>query len=143
MSASKLRGRLAGALVALTASVSLPLWSQGEAEVLESDWLELVKGYKGSALGAELVEIKDEETGETREITLAIPKVSMRHPDEIEEVLVVGRMPEEAEPPEPLDITWEFVDDYDNDNYGLIIRLGKNSRWPIRLYMNSDPGFKR
>ena len=51
-----------------------------------------------------------------------------------------GRKPEE---PEPLDITYEWVDDYDKDNYGLVIRLGKNTNWPIRLYMNSDPGFVR
>jgi len=112
--------------------------AQAEGEPLESDWLELVKGYKGKNLGTELVEIDDE--GETRTITLAIPKTSMGDPDEIEEVVVVGRKPEK---PQPLDITYEWLDDYDNDNYGLVIRLGKNSRWPIRLYLNSDAGFVR
>ena len=112
--------------------------AQAEGEPLESDWLELVKGYKGKNLGTELVEIDDE--GETRTITLAIPKTSMGDPDEIEEVVVVGRKPEK---PQPLDITYEWLDDYDKDNYGLVIRLGKNSRWPIRLYLNSDAGFVR
>lgn len=112
--------------------------AQAEGEPLQSDWLELVKGYKGKNLGTELVEIEDE--GETRTITLAIPKTSMGDPDEIEEVVVVGRKPEK---PQPLDITYEWLDDYDNDNYGLVIRLGKNSRWPIRLYLNSDAGFVR
>ena len=112
--------------------------AQAEGEPLESDWLELVKGYKGKNLGTELVEIDDE--GETRTITLAIPKTSMGDPDEIEEVVVIGRRPEK---PQPLDITYEWLDDYDNDNYGLVIRLGKDSRWPIRLYLNSDTGFVR
>ena len=53
---------------------------------------------------------------------------------------MIGRKPEK---PEPLDISYEWLDDYDNDNYGLVIRLGKNSRWPIRLYLNSSPGFIR
>lgn len=107
-------------------------------EAMESDWLELVKGYKGDALGTELREIDD--SGEMRSVTLAIPKKSINHPNEIEEVVVIGRKPEK---PEPLDISYEWLDDYDNDNYGLVIRLGKNSRWPIRLYLNSSPGFIR
>jgi hypothetical protein len=67
----------------------------------------------------------------------------MNDPDTIEEVIVVGRHPDKPEPPEPLDITYEWLDDYENDNYGLVIRLGKNSKWPIRLYLNSAPGFVR
>ena len=55
----------------------------------------------------------------------------------LEEVVVVGRRPAK---PEPLDITYEWLDDYENDNYGLVIRLGKNSNWPIRLYLDSAPG---
>jgi hypothetical protein len=105
---------------------------------IQSDWLELVKGYKGATLGAELREIEDDEDGRT--VTLAIPKESIEHPDEIEEVVVVGRKPDK---PEPLQIDYEWLDDYENDNYGLVIRLGKDSRWPIRLYLNSDPGFTR
>jgi len=120
--------------------IPLAVMAQNGTEPLESDWLELVKGYRGDTLGTELVEIEDGEVEGTQKITLAIPKTSMRHPDEIEEVVVIGRKPEE---PEPLDITYEWLDDYDNDKYGLVIRLGKNTRWPIRLYMNSDAGFVR
>ena len=113
--------------------------AQAEGEPLESDWLELVKGYKGKNLGTELVEIDDE--GETRTITLAIPKTSMGDPDEIEEVVVIGRKPGE---PEPLfNLRLEWLDDYDNDNYGLVIHLGKDSNWPIRLYMSSESGYMR
>ena len=69
---------------------------------------------------------------------LSIPKSSINKPSEIEEVVVYGRRPEK---PEPLDITYEWLDDYDNDNYGLVIRLGKDSNWPIRLYIDSSPGY--
>ena len=70
----------------------------------------------------------------------AVPTYAQDGASEIEEVVVVGRKPEK---PQPLDITYEWLDDYDNDNYGLVIRLGKDSRWPIRLYLNSDTGFVR
>ena len=109
-----------------------------DVEPLQSDWLELVKGYKGETLGTEMREIEDD--GDNRTVTLAIPKESIGHQDSIEEVVVVGRKPEELE---PLEIEYKWLDDYDEDNYGLVIYLGRNSRWPIRFYLNSDPGFIR
>lgn len=120
--------------------VPLAALAQTDSEPLESDWLQLVKGYRGDTYGAQVREIEDGETGDTQKITLAIPKSAISDPDAIEEVVVIGRKPEE---PEPLDISYEWLDDYDNDNYGLVIRLGKNSRWPIRLYMYSNTGFTR
>ena len=54
-----------------------------------------------------------------------------------------NQRPEKPEKPEPLDITYEWAADYNSDNYGLVIRLRRNTNWPIRLYMNSDTGFKR
>ena len=117
--------------------------AQTSPEAVESDWLELVKGYKGEAIGAEIVEIEDEAAGDMQKVTVAIPKTAIADPDAMEEVVVVGRAPEKPEKPEPLDIEYEWLDYYDDENYGLVIRIGKNSRWPIRLYMNSDPGFIR
>lgn len=111
-----------------------------EDQQLQSDWLELVKGYRGDSLGAELMEIEEGADPETQEITVAIPKSAMTHPDEIEEVVVIGKMPEKSE---PIKIEYEWLQDYDEDNYGLLIRLGRNTNWPIRIYMNSDPGFIR
>ncbi len=106
---------------------------------LESDWLELVKGHKGETLGVELRDIEAGDSEGTQKITLAVPKESIAHPDEIEEVVVIGRKPDD---PEPIDIKYEWLDDYDNDNYGLVIHIGE-SNWPIRLYMNSSSGFIR
>ena len=57
--------------------------------------------------------------------------------------VVIGQRPEKPEKPEPLDMTFEWARDYDPDSYGLIIRLPRNTNWPIRLYMNSRPGFTR
>lgn len=111
-----------------------------EGTSLQSDWLELVKGHKEGMLGVELMEIEPEGTDGATKITLAVPKTSVSDPDSIEEIMVYGRKPEE---PEPLDIRYEWLDDYDNDRYGLVIHLGPDSKWPIRLFMNSSPGFIR
>jgi len=125
-------------VVALLVSVPLVVFAEGDAQPLQSDWMQLVKGYRDKATGVEMKEVENGETADSRTITLSIPKSSVNNPADIEEVVVYGRRPEK---PEPLDITYEWLDDYDNDNYGLVIRLGKNSNWPIRLYIDSSPGF--
>ena len=127
-------------LLALALFIAPGSMAQSGPDPMQSDWLELVKGYRGADHGVQLIEIEEGETADTQKITLAIPKKSVGNPNEIEEVIVIGRMPEK---PEPLDITYEWAADYDNDNYGLVIRLGKDTNWPISLYMNSEPGFIR
>jgi hypothetical protein len=118
--------------------VAVTTWSDDSA--MQTGWMELVKGSRDSTVGAEVVEIEDGDTADTQKITLAIPKKSIGDPGAIEEVLVIGKAPEKSE---PLDITYEWVSDYDSDNYGLVIRLSRDTNWPIRLYMNSSPGFMR
>jgi len=117
--------------------------SRAEDSSVQTGWLDLVKGSRDSTVGAELVEIKQGDTAGSQTITLAIPKKSIANPEDIEEVVVIGQRPEKPEKPEPLDMTYEWVSDYDNENYGLVIRLSRNTNWPIRLYMNSNPGFMR
>jgi hypothetical protein len=106
---------------------------------LQSDWMELVKGQRDSELGAEVRDVGPGEEAGTQKITLSIPKASVGNRDDIEEVLVVGRRPEKFEL--PLKVQWKWLDDYDNDNYGLVIYLSEDSNWPIRLYLNSEAGF--
>ena len=113
---------------------------------VETGWMELVKGSRDSSVGAEVVKIEEGDAVGMQKVTLAIPKDSIADPNEIEEVLVIGKRPQgsvEVENTKPVNITYEWVTDYDSENYGLIIRLGKNTNWPIRLYMNSEPGFVR
>ncbi len=106
---------------------------------LQSDWIELVKGKRDKELGAEVREVGPGEVAGTQKITLSIPKASVGNRDDIEEVLVVGRRPEKFE--FPLKVEWKWLDDYDNDNYGLVLYLSEGSNWPIRLYLNSEAGF--
>jgi hypothetical protein len=120
---------------------AVPALTQNENETLKTDWLEQTEGYKGESMGAELREIEEDNTGGGRLITLAIPKTAITHPDAIEEIVVVGRKPEEPEP--LLNIRTEWLDDYDRDNYGLLIHLGKDSKWPLRIYMSAEGGYLR
>jgi hypothetical protein len=115
--------------------------AQAEGESLQSGWLELVKGSRDNTLGAELVEIEEGDSAGEQKVTFAIPKDSVANPDDIEEVLVIGQKPPEPQKSKPIKFTYEWVSDYDSDNYGLVIRLSKDTNWPIRLYMNSEAGF--
>jgi hypothetical protein len=110
---------------------------------VETGWLDLIKGSKDSTVGAELVAIERGDSDGMQKLTLAIPKKSIADPKAIEEVVVMGQRPDKADKPELLDMTYEWVGDYDNDNYGLVIRLRRDTNWPIRLYMNSAPGFNQ
>ena len=137
---SKINHKLTAALLAAVLGVSvLPASAEEDPpEPLETDWLKLVKGYRGGAVGAELREIEERQGGDTRKVVIAIPKTAIEHPDAIEEVVVVGQKPPKREPSE---ISYQWLDDYDEENYGLVIRLSKDTQWPIRLYMRSDEGF--
>lgn len=109
--------------------------------LMETDWLEFVKGHKGNTVGAEVREAdRDSTTGGSR-LVIAIPKVAMDDPAMMEEVRVVGQAPKDIDflP----DYEYEWVDDYDNDYYGLIIRFSEDTQYPIRLYIESNSGFIR
>ena len=112
-----------------------------EKASMETDWLEFVKGYKDSVVGAEVREAQPGGNGKGSTLMIAIPKTAMSDPSVIEEVRVVGQAPQEIDLlPE---FEYEWVEDYDNDFYGLLIRFSEDSRMPIRLYLHSDTGFIR
>lgn len=133
-----LQSTVAAALLLLFAVAA-----HSDGESLETGWLELVKGSRDTTSGAQLIEIEEGDTADEQKITLAIPKKSLADPGTIEEVLVIGQKLPAPDKSSPISIKYEWVADHDPDNYGLVIRLGRNTNWPIRLYMNSAPGFMR
>ncbi|MDA8752561.1 hypothetical protein N9M39_00195 [Halieaceae bacterium] len=127
-------------VAALAFTVALPVLAE-EGHGMETDWLEFVKGYKGGVVGAEVREAQPGSPGKGSTLMIAIPKAAMADPSQIEEVRVVGQAPQELDLlPE---FEYEWVDDYDNDFYGLLIRFREDSQMPIRLYLHSDTGFIR
>lgn len=108
----------------------------------ETGWLELVKGHLDPHSGTGVRAVEPGEVEGERKITLAIPKEQLGvSSGKLEEVRVTGRRPKEVDllP----DFRYEWVADYDNDHYGLIIHLRDDGSLPLRLYMDSTTGFTR
>lgn len=113
--------------------------AESDKQILRTDWIEQTQGYQEKSVGAEVRQIENDDADGSHKLTLAIPKTLIADPGLIEEVVVVGKKPDEAEP--LLNTRLEWLDDYDNDNYGLVIHLGENSNWPLRLYMSAKHGY--
>ena len=118
----------------------LPALSWTQDEMTQTDWLQLVEGYKGETVGAEMRKIETDETTGEQKLMISIPKIAISDPSQMEEVVVIGQAPEERKPIFDFKYETEWVDDYDKDHYGLVIRVGKSTNWPIRLFMHSDDG---
>lgn len=128
---------------------AVPIWllaaafsGAQDSELANANWIDLVKGEKSEATGAEVREVRTAEDG-SKQLVIAIPKVAMEDPSDMEEVVVVGQAPEKIDFDFIPEFQYEWVDDYDNDYYGLLIRLNEDSDMPLRLYINSDEGFIR
>ena len=118
----------------------LPTLSWTQNEMTQTDWLQLVEGYKGETVGAEMRKIETDETTGEQKLMISIPKIAISDASQMEEVVVIGQAPEERKPIFDFKYETEWVDDYDKDHYGLVIRVGKSTNWPIRLFMHSDDG---
>jgi len=105
---------------------------------LETDWLELKEGHEGKKIHAKVHRIKLPELGGDggQHVTVSIPKDELESTDKVHEVVVVGQRDgkEEVLP----GIRYEWSEDYENDNYGLIIKLDKMQNFPIRIYLKDD-----
>lgn len=110
-----------------------------ELEIFKSGWLEQQPGYLDATIGVQVREVEEATEEGGRSVTLAIPKDVIEDTAAIEEVVVVGRMPEEPEP--LMNARVEWLKDLDDENYGLLIHLGKEANWPLRLYMSAEHGY--
>lgn len=108
--------------------------SWANAVELETGWLKPEVGHKEEVMGATVNKVQDD----TQTLTIAIPKKSAPNIKAIEEVIVVGKKPEKPDTPWHKKIDYEFIDAYDNDNYGLVIYLGKDYQIPFRLYFKAE-----
>jgi len=108
---------------------------------LQTDWIEPVQGYEEGNLKATVRarEVSPED-GSTK-LIISIPKTSVSDRETIEEVIVYGKRDEDQSEPQ-LDIRHEWLTDYDRDNYGLVLYLGKEGNIPLRLFFRDqgNPG---
>lgn len=125
------------ALLILT--LLLPALAQAQSVGMQSDWLELVKGHRDAKSGVEVMDVKVDPSTGAQSVMVSIPKETMEDDDDMEEVRVIGKAPEKAEIPDLLpELETEWVDDYDNDHYGLLVKLKKNQKIPFRLFFSSQ-----
>ncbi|CAN0605609.1 unnamed protein product [Ectocarpus sp. 12 AP-2014] len=75
-------------------------------------------------------------------VMVKVPKANLSDDPDMEEVRVVAQAPEKAEFSNPLpELETEWVDDYDNDHYGLLVKFTSDQKIPIRLFVSSGDGF--
>lgn len=106
-----------------------------QAAELQTDWIEPVAGQSEKTLGASVKSVEADESGDNK-VTISIPKSALTGDPAMEEVVVVGQKPDKSE--QRLDIRHEWVADYDKDNYGLVLYLGKDGSVPLRLYLKAE-----
>lgn len=76
-------------------------------------------------------------------ITVAVPKSKLKNnKEEIDEVIVIGKRSEERESPLK-NISYEWADDFENGDYGLIIKLKDDSKMPLKLQFSADKSLTR
>jgi hypothetical protein len=111
----------------------------GQSEGMQSDWLELVKGYRDGKSGAQIMDVSEDPSTGNQTVLVKIPKVSVDENSTMEEVRVIGKAPEKAKMPELFpELETEWVDDYDNDHYGLLVKLYSDQKIPFRLFFSAE-----
>jgi hypothetical protein len=112
---------------------------QAQSLELQSDWLELVKGHRDGKTGAQIMGVENDPATGGQKVMVKVPKASMGGNPDVEEVKVVGQAPQKTEVPDLLpELETEWVDDYDNDHYGLIVKLKEDQRLPFRLFFSAQ-----
>jgi hypothetical protein len=117
---------------------------QVSAEPIHSQtgWLELVKGHLDDKSGATVADVQPGDQQGTRKVTLYIPRQTLSgHEGDIEEVRVTAQRPDSGVDIKLPEFRYEWVDDYDNDYYGLVIHLRDDGSLPLRLYLESGTGY--
>lgn len=102
----------------------------------DSGWLEQKAGETNEQ-GFSIKTIVDSDQG-IKLITVAIPKEKLQEDKStIEEVLVIGKRTEERESLLK-NVSYEWADDFENGDYGLIIKLKDDTKMPLRLRFSAD-----
>lgn len=110
-------------------------------ELLQTNWIEMVRGFQDADSGVRVREVTQDDSGATH-LQIAIPKVRMADVMDMEEVRVIGQRPQEFEFRNLLpELEYEWVDDYDNNFYGLLVHFKGERKTPLRLFFSAESGF--
>ncbi|MCK9563986.1 MAG: hypothetical protein M0R02_14840 [Bacteroidales bacterium] len=107
------------------------------AEEVETEWISPQVGASETTIGARIRSIEELPNAGGQRVLIEIPRESFDHDDSIPEIVVTAQRPDQTET--RLSIEHEWLADYDNDNYGLMLYLGKDGNLPLRIYFRHDP----
>ena len=125
-------------LSALLLLVASSIATAQQTNRLESDWLPLVTGERCEKSGAEIMGVSRNPETRHHEVLVRIPKTRLGEDPTMEEVRVVAKAPEKLKLANPLpELQTEWVDDYDNDHYGLLVKFTSDQKIPIRLFFST------
>jgi hypothetical protein len=126
-------------LVAVLTCAACAVSAQEISPGMQTGWLELVKGHKGDRVGAEVHDVREGAEADDQEVLVAIPRSAVADNSVIEEVRVIGQAPDKTEIELP-EFETQWVDDYDKDYYGLLVRVKGGMKTPFRLFVFSNAG---
>ncbi|KJS04594.1 MAG: hypothetical protein VR73_14330 [Gammaproteobacteria bacterium BRH_c0] len=106
------------------------------AAELKTEWIEPREGFAEQTLGARIKSVETMPGDQGQRVTIEIPRGSMTEEESMQEIVVTARQPDQSE--SEIEVRHEWVKDYQNDFYGLVLYLGKNSNLPIRIYLKSS-----
>lgn len=125
-------------LSALLLLVASSIAAAQQTNRLESDWLPLVTGERCEKSGAEIMGVSRNPETRHHEVLVRIPKTQLGEDPAMEEVRVVAKAPEKLKLANPFpELQTEWVDDYDNDHYGLLVKFTSDQKIPIRLFFST------
>ena len=96
-------------------------------------WLTAEPGSKENTLGAQVISVDTDEN-----VTVIELQVPTSNPAALEEVTVIGRQPEQREEDLEQIRQAEWLQAYENGNYGLRIHLNKLPGFEFRLQFSND-----
>lgn len=125
-------------LSALLILMAAAIATAQQSNSLESDWLPLVTGERCDKSGAEIMSVSQHPETNHHRVLVRIPKAQLGEDPTMEEVRVVAKAPEKLQLANPFpELETEWVDDYDNDHYGLLVKLTSDQAVPIRLFFST------
>ena len=120
-------------LIALFSALIVTASAQTPSPNDLTGWLIAEPGSKESTLGAQVISVNTEENATVIEL-----EVPVSNPAALEEVTVIGRQPEQSEEALEQIRQAEWLQAYENGNYGLRIHINKLPGFEFRLLFAND-----
>ncbi len=107
------------------------------ADEVRTEWINPEVGAFEGVIGARIRSIEELPDDEGQRVVIEIPREALEYREAMPEIVVTARRPDESEA--RLAIPHEWLADYDNDNYGLVLYLGPHGNLPLRIYFSHPP----